>query len=181
MQLIKTTNHASTNGSGSNIRVEELANYRRSLIKGYQEIGAEIENIAERSSADKADLFQEGTGWNTCKIFLHIREVEMGYFLPYIKRILVGEKVELGVYEAVEKRGKYEKEGEQLQEIISDLIVSCRFLTTMLGEMSEKDWNRTGRHLQSGNHTVQWYLEQNLAHLKAHIRQLAGYLDPAAV
>jgi hypothetical protein len=37
------------------------------------------------------------------------------------------------------------------------------------------------QHLPSGSHTVQWYLEQNLAHLNAQIKGLAGMYNQASV
>ena len=154
--------------------MEELANYRRSLIKQYQEIGTEIENIVERVAVEKRDPFQERTEWSAYQIFAHMRDVEVGYFLPFIKRVLVGEKTELGVFESVEKKGNDETGEEQLQEIISDLKDNHTLLTAMLVEMSLMDWNCTGRFQRSGMHTVQWYLEQNLAHLQMHINQLEG-------
>ena len=161
--------------------MEELANYRRGLIKQYQEIGAEVESIAERLTVEKLNHFQEGTGWNAHHIFSHMRDVEGRYFLPFIKRVLVGEQTELGVFEDVEKREEIENNEEHLHEIISDLQGNHRLLFDMLCDMSLKDWNRTGRYQRSGIHTVQWYLEQNLAHLKAHIKQLAGQENQANV
>lgn len=150
--------------------MEELANYRRGLIEQYQEIGNEIERIAEKLTIENHDMFQVGTDRSVQQVVSHMRDVEAGYYLPFIKRVLAGEKAELGVFEDVEKR---EKDDEQLPEIITDLVDSHRLMVDMLCEMSLKDWNRTGRYQRSRIHTVQWYLEQNLAHFKTHIKQLA--------
>ena len=151
--------------------MEELLIYRQRLLDRYADIAAEMGQFsASIPQEDRAAT--ECEGWSLHKTLAHLRDVEAGYFQPLYRRLLSGEDAPAGRYELQAWERQDYDPNEPLETILADLARLHRQEADTLRGLEPQGWNRACRHPVWGERTLQWWVEQSLAHSTQHLRQL---------
>jgi len=157
--------------------MDELVEYRQSLLGCMQSTLDELKSMVARIPADQIIQPVEAAGWSAHQITAHLRDKQAQAYLPRLRKILLDQSPCLDSFSGEDwMRVKYRAD-ETLTIILVEYEALWKEEMSLFAVLSEADWSRSGRHPVWGMRTLQWWLEQSLVHARAHIRQLQVYVQ----
>lgn len=147
-----------------------IDSYRARLLESYIATVNELEQIRWRSKT--GGLEREGEG-EMRRVAAHLCAVEERIVIPCTERILNGEPSTQAGTAAGAWDDAPSGDDEPLDSLISKYKdLRCR-QAERLRHVPAQGWNRKSRHPRLGQRTLQWWIEQSLAHSRGHLRKLS--------
>jgi hypothetical protein len=149
--------------------MEELLEYRQRMLEKVAKAGEQLEAAVSRIKDTSLPL--ETDGWNTHQLVAHMRDVNLQVYLPRLHRIVEEDNPQFENFDGEAWMADHYQPGEPIQKIVAEFGESCRSSAKWLAGLPVEAWNRSGRHLLIGKHSLQWWLERTLAHISEHLVQ----------
>jgi hypothetical protein len=151
--------------------MEELDLYRQRLIERYLDVAADLRRTAASILRDDQERVK-CEGDTLQETFNHLRDVETDYFQPLIRK-LVGENAPVkGECRAQKWQAPAYSRDEPLEAILDGFVSLHRQGAEALQGLPTEAWGRVCRHPVWGDRTLQWWVEQSVAHSTGHLHQL---------
>jgi hypothetical protein len=157
--------------------MEQLIEYRQHLLDCMQSTLDELKSCLNLIPAGRLRQPLEGGNWGGHQILAHLRDKEQQAFLPRIRKILLDLSPCLESFSGgVESNDDWMNSRYDMDESLATILAEYEGLwkeeMNILANLSTEGWSRLGRHPGWGVRTLQWWVEQSLAHARQHVRQL---------
>ncbi len=154
--------------------MEELREYRQSLIGRYAAQPQALREAAGRIPASARHARAGDGGWSPHQVLAHVRDVEIGAYLPRLSRILAEERPDLADFDGEAWMAAHYDPAEPLGTLLGSFQQARHEGLALVSVLGSTGWSRTGRHPSLGERTLGWWLERAVSHAEEHLRQLAG-------
>jgi hypothetical protein len=114
--------------------------------------------------------------WSIREILAHLVENERFIMIARVARMVKEEHPTLVPHDEKRWHSQRNTSRDTLNELLHDLAVQRAASLNTLAFLSEHDWSRTAYHPESGELTVQTWVEHWAEHDLAHIQQIEGIL-----
>ena len=161
--------------------MEELNEYRKRLLKRYADIATDFEALITQISLDDGNKPDDQRGLSLHRVIAHLRDVEKQVFLPYFERIWNEDSPSLANDGVSVMESERHNAAEPFATIMEEYGELRARKLNLLEKMPTHVWNRTGRHPRLGVRTLQWFVEQSLAHAEYHLHQLQSQIGKTRV
>ena len=152
--------------------MEELLEYRSSLVEGLGEINQDIKRvIVDLPVQSLHSPWVKGT-ITPHQLLAHLRLVELEIFAPRIHRILEENQPYLDLFEDEYWMQASYNPAEPVEDILLDYEQARHQEITEIEHMPISAWNRTGRHPWFGVRTLQWWVELCLTYSRERLSWL---------
>jgi len=151
---------------------------RAELIDRYRSGADVLEAAVAGVGEPELDHRPADGGWTAREVVHHCADSEMTSAIR-LRKLLAEENAELQGYDQEEfaRRLHY---GERAIEPSLRAVRAARDTTaSLLGHLSEADWQRAGTHTESGRYSVQDWLRIYAAHCHDHAEQIGRALTEA--
>ncbi len=152
--------------------MEQLLDYRRRLLESSATVIDDIESALEHiPEHDRHEPLRPGQ-WSAHQIISHLRDTFTREFYPCLERIQDEETPKFECFEPQAWMTVHYQPEEPAAEILAEYRRLLDKELKRLQKQPPEVWSRIGRHPIWGERTLQWWLEQSLAHAKEHLKQL---------
>ena len=143
---------------------------RKKLITQYRDGYAAIAEALLKITPEELDSRQGPGRWSAREIVHHLADSEMTSAIR-IRRLLAEERPLIQAYDQDEfaRRLHYDRPHEVSLELFKYVRLSTAELLDVLGDA---DWLREGTHSESGQYTVETWLQIYAEHAHKHARQI---------
>ena len=161
--------------------MDELNEYRKRLAKRYADIATDFEALITQIPQNDGNKPNDQRGLNLHRVIAHLRDVEKQVFLPYFERIWNEDFPSLANDGVSIRESERHNAAEPFATIMEEYGELRARELNLLEKMPTHAWNRTGRHPRLGVRTLQWFVEQSLAHAEYHLHQLQSQIGKTRV
>jgi hypothetical protein len=152
--------------------MEQLYDYRERLLERFKTVPEELERALRNiPPQDWHSPLEPGT-WTPHQILAHLRDANAHEFFPCFQSILDQETPSIDCFDREAWMAANYYPDEPLEAIWGELQSMHTRQFERLSEISSAGWSRRGRHPIWGTRTLQWWVEQGLAHVEEHLKQL---------
>lgn len=151
--------------------MEELDLYRQRLIERHISVAAELRRTAASIQQDGRERVK-CEGATLQETFHHLRDVETDYFQPLIRKLVGKDAPVKGECLAQTWPAPAFSREEPLEAILEGFVSLHKQGAEALQGLPTEAWGRVCRHPVWGERTLQWWVEQSVAHSTGHLRQL---------
>ena len=147
------------------------AQRRGELIDRYREGTSAVEEALQ--GLDEADLDRRPPdgGWTARQVVHHLGDSEMMSAMR-LRRLLAEERATIHGYDEAEFARKLYYDTRPIEPSLNAMRAARESTATLLNELSEEDWSRTGTHTESGPYSVETWLEIYARHAHDHADQI---------
>jgi DinB superfamily len=147
------------------------ADERRELIAKYAAGYGEVIEALEGFPKGQLTAHPFPGKWSACEIVQHLADSEMTSAIR-LRRLLVEDKPVIEGYDQDLYAGRLHYNDREMAPAL-DAFRAARATTLQLLEgMTEADWQREGRHTESGRYTSEDWLKIYAAHAHGHADQI---------
>ena len=144
---------------------------RRELIDRYREGTAVVEEALRE--LDEADLDRRPSdgGWTARQVVHHLGDSEMMSAMR-LRRLLAEDDATIHAYDESEFARNLHYDTRPIEPSLDAMRAARESTATLLEDLSEEDWSRSGTHTESGAYSVETWLEIYAAHGHDHADQV---------
>ena len=149
-----------------------MAQNQQEIIKRILKSAQELTGITESIPKSKISSKLAENDWSIFEIVLHIRNVAMfGYGLR-IRRLVYETDPLFADYDEESEKLNDMKRSQPVNEVIEMIAAEHRAIGQILTLLSEESWQRSGRHPESGQLTIEFLAKRLADHAEEHIGQI---------
>jgi hypothetical protein len=152
--------------------MDELYDYRQRLLERYETITEDLERVLRQVHPQDWHRSLEPGSWSPHQILAHIRDAGVHEFFPCIRNMLGQVMTSIDCFDREAWMAAHYNPDEPPEAIWSEFHRLHAAYLEQLRELPSAGWSRSGRHPTWGMRTLQWWVEQSLAHIEEHLRQL---------
>ena len=148
----------------------DLPNFRAELIDRYRTAMADLDDALHDITEGELDRPQPDGEWTARQVVHHLADSEtMAY--TRLRRLIADDEPEIQGYDEPvwARRLHYDRPIPASVEVVRAVRAAS---LELLGVLTEDDWARTGRHSESGEYSVDRWLEIYAAHTHEHADQV---------
>lgn len=149
--------------------MKELAGYRQALLERFTSIVGDMTQLAACIDQDGASASGDWEAGTLHRVLAHLRDKEAQFYFPAIQRILNETWPQLAGFDSMGWMEAHYRPDEPISSILEEYARLRQLELDWLHSLSELDWNRLGWHPYWGWRTLQWWVEQSLAHARRHL------------
>lgn len=159
--------------------MEELLNYRQKLLDRLQELPEAYQQTLAPLSPQQIHQALPGHAVTIHQVTAHVRDAAQHTYLLIITTLLETHQVEPVSLPGVENAASQDASGEPIQQICASLHQLQSPVLDALLNSPPSAWSASLRHPSWGVRTLQWWVEQYLAHSLGHLHQIRHHLGMA--
>jgi hypothetical protein len=144
---------------------------RDELIRRYEDGPDRLEAAVGDLSAAELDYLPKDGGWSPREVVHHTADSELTSAIR-LRKLLAEENAEIQGYDEMEFARRLHYRERPIEPSLSAIRAARATSASILACLSEDDWNRTGRHTDSGDYSVTTWLEIYAAHCHDHAGQI---------
>jgi hypothetical protein len=144
---------------------------RNELIDRYREGTAVVEEAVRGLGEADLDRRPPDGGWTARQVVHHLGDSEMMSAMR-LRRLLAEDHATIHGYDEAEFARKLHYETRPVEPSLAAMRAAREGTATLLDELGEQDWSRTGTHTESGPYSVETWLEIYAAHGHDHAEQI---------
>ena len=155
------------------------AHRRTQLIQRYRAGYAEVRDALLGAADSDLDVRPPGGGWTAREVVHHLADSETTSYIR-LRRLLAEDCPVIQGYDEAEfaRRLRYDRPIDTSLEVFRTVRESS---AELLAYLTESDWKRGGTHSESGEYTVEGWLELYAAHAFEHADQIRRARGSAAL
>ncbi|MBN2387679.1 MAG: SDR family NAD(P)-dependent oxidoreductase [Anaerolineales bacterium] len=149
---------------------EEDVDSQEYLFSGFRKAPGELAQVM----APIADAFIpiKDDGWNLHQIVTHMHDTNAQVYLPRLKRILESPNPTFEDFDGEAWMQNNYDPLVPIKELVEDFTGQCRDVANLLEQVTDDEWDRPGTHLTLGTHSLAWWADRMLAHIREHLAQI---------
>lgn len=161
--------------------MEELYEYRQSLVDSYAQFPEALRQAVNALAPDVWHTPFDPEQRTAHQVVAHLRAMERQVYLPIIRQIIAQQEADLTQLDHCSPLEISYRQQEALQEIVDEFAHIRAEELELLGSGSDPQlslsprWILSARHPFFGVRTLQWWVEQSLAHAERHLVQLQEF------
>jgi DinB superfamily len=150
---------------------------RRELIERYGEGFSVVERTVRELKDEDLDRRPADGGWTPRQVIHHLADSEMMSAMR-LRQLLAEDHATIHGYDEVEFARKLHYDSRPIEPSLAAMRAARESTATLLDELGEEDWSRTGTHTESGPYSVETWLEIYAAHGHDHADQIRRAAAP---
>ncbi|MGA7987650.1 MAG: DinB family protein [Candidatus Dormiibacterota bacterium] len=144
---------------------------RDELIRRYEEGPDRLEAAVSGLSDSELDYLPKDGGWSPREVVHHTADSELTSAVR-LRKLLAEEYAEIQGYDEMAFSRRLHYRERPIAPSLSAVRASRATSASILACLDEDDWNRAGRHSDSGAYSVTTWLEIYAAHCHDHAEQI---------
>ena len=144
---------------------------RDELIARYREGPAVVEQVTAGLGDEDLDHVPADGGWSAREVIHHLADSEMTSAIR-LRRLLAEDSPVIQGYDEEEYARRLYYDSRPLEPSLAALRATRESTATILDLLSEQDWRRSGTHTESGDYSVEMWLEIYAEHAHDHAGQI---------
>jgi hypothetical protein len=144
---------------------------RDELIARYREGPAVVEQVTAGLGDEDLDHVPADGGWSAREVIHHLADSEMTSAIR-LRRLLAEDSPVIQGYDEEEYARRLYYDSRPLEPSLAALRATRESTATILDLLSEQDWRRSGTHTESGEYSVEMWLEIYAEHAHDHAGQI---------
>jgi hypothetical protein len=144
---------------------------REDLIARYREGPEVVEELVRNLDQDELDRHPADGGWTPREVIQHLGDSEMMSAMR-LRRLLAEDRPTIHAYDEAAFARKLHYGSRPVEPALAALRAARETTLTLLEQLSDEDWSRTGTHTESGPYSVETWLEIYAAHAHDHAEQI---------
>ena len=157
--------------------MDKLLEYRQNLLDNMQFSLVELKTLLAVIPSDHRLQPVEVGGWSVHQILAHLRDKQAQAYLPRLRKILLDASPCLDSFSGEAWMDTYYRVDEPANAILAEFEALWLEELRLISSLPAGGWSRSGRHPIWGLRTVQWWIEQSLAHTRQHLAQVKSFVQ----
>ena len=138
------------------------------IMKSAQDLSEVVDSIP-KSMINSKPADKE---WSIFEIAVHVRNVAMFVYGLRIRRLITENDPLFANYDEESDRLNDMKKSQPVEDVVEMNAAEHRAIGKILSLLSEEAWERSGRHRQSGQLSIDFLAMRLAAHAEEHIEQM---------
>ena len=157
--------------------MEELHNYRQKLLEMLQNLPGTYQQTLAHLSPEQVHQTLPVEQSTIYQVAVHVRDAAQDTYLPVIKTLLEASRTKNAPLPEAGTSAHHATVDESIQQICTSMRQLQSQVLDSLQASPTSAWSAAMRHPAWGVRTLQWWVEQYLAHGRAHLHQIRSHLD----
>jgi hypothetical protein len=157
--------------------MEELLNYRQKLLEMLQNLPGTYQQTLAHLSPEQVHQTLPGDSATIHQVAVHVRDAAQDTYLPIITTLLETSQTKNASLPEAGTSVHHYTAGEPIQQVCTSMRQLQSQMLDSLQASPHSAWSAAMRHPAWGVRTLQWWVEQYLAHGRAHLHQIRSHLD----
>ncbi len=149
---------------------------RDELVARYREGPDVVERTVAGLTDEELDHRPADGGWSPRQVVHHLADSEMASAIR-LRKLLVEDSPTIQGYDEEEYARGLHYDTRPIAPSLAALRAARETTASILDHLTDEDWTRTGTHTESGEYSVQTWLEIYAAHAHDHADQIRRALD----
>jgi DinB superfamily len=133
-----------------------------------------VRATGSRAPAAKQTVAPKPGDWSVKQILLHTRDVVMLAYGLRIRRLLFETDPVFASYEEDAYRALNPGDAESVEGIVQMIAEEHDLIARLLSTLPAAAWERSGRHPESGSHTIAFFATRTAEHAEEHAAQIGA-------
>ncbi len=144
---------------------------RNALLERYREGPDRLEEAVRGLSDAELDYAPSGGGWSPREVVHHTADSEMTSAIR-LRKLLAEEHARIEGYDEMEFSRRLHYRGRPIDPSLRAVRAARETSASILERLSDSEWSRSGTHSESGEYSVDTWLEIYAAHCHDHADQI---------
>jgi hypothetical protein len=144
---------------------------RRELIDRYRHGASVVEEAVRELGEADLDRRPSDGGWTARQVVHHLGDSEMMAAMR-LRLLLAEDKPTIHGYDEAEFARRLHYDTRPIEPSLDAMRAARENTATLLDDLSEEDWSRSGTHTESGAYSIETWLEIYAAHGHDHADQI---------
>ena len=151
---------------------------RNELIDRYREGPQVVETALSGVSTIELDHRPATGGWSAREVVHHLADSEMTSAIR-LRKLLAEDAPTIEGYDETEFAERLHYRSRPIEPSLAALRAARETTVSILEELRQEDWARSGTHTESGRYSVQTWLEIYARHAHDHAEQITAAISDA--